>query len=378
MFAGGEMNPLRRLWDEFGQAVWLDYIERDLIVGGGLARMVADDGIRGVTSNPSIFHQAITKGDAYDGVIADLLSERPNLSTEELYEALAVEDIRGAADVLRPTYDGSGGADGFVSLEVSPHLAGDTAATIADAKRLWRAVDRPNLMIKVPATTAGVPAVEQLIADGINVNVTLMFSLADYEAVAAAYLRGIERAADPAGVASVASFFVSRVDTAIDEQLGAVGTPAALALRGRAAVANAGLAYRRFQEIFHGEDFARLADRGARVQRPLWASTSTKNPDYLDVKYVEELVAPETVNTIPTTTLDAYRDHGSPKDALRPNLDGCAADLDRIRAVGIDLDRVTDQLQVDGVGAFARSFDQLMAALDEARRVRAACEVAKG
>jgi transaldolase len=373
MFAGGEMNPLRRLWDEFGQAVWLDYIERDLIVGGGLARMVADDGIRGVTSNPSIFHQAITRGDAYDGVIAELLSERPSLSTEELYEALVVEDIRGAADVLRPTYDGSGGTDGFVSLEVSPHLAGDTAATIADAKRLWHTVDRPNLMIKVPATTAGVPAVEQLIADGVNVNVTLMFSLADYEAVAAAYLRGIERLSDPAGVCSVASFFVSRVDTAVDGQLEALGTPDAVALRGLAAVANAGLAYRRFQEIFHGDGFARLANRGARVQRPLWASTSTKSPDYPDVKYVEELVAPETVNTIPTSTLDAYRDHGSPRDALRPNLDRCAADLDRIRTVGIDLDRVTAQLQVDGVAAFARSFDQLMVALDEARRARAAC-----
>lgn len=366
------MNPLRTLWDDFGQAVWLDYIERDLVQGGGLARLVAEDGIRGVTSNPSIFHQAITKGEAYDAVISTLLAERPGLSTEELYEALAIEDIRGAADVLRSTYEESGGADGFVSLEVSPHLAGDTAATVAEARRLWDAVARPNLMIKVPATAAGVPAVEQLIADGVNVNVTLMFSLADYEAVAAAYLRGVERSTDPARVASVASFFVSRVDTAVDGVLEEVGSKEALALRGRAAVANAGLAYRRFQEIFHGDRFAPLAARGARVQRPLWASTSTKNPAYPDVKYVEELVAAETVNTIPTSTLEAYRDHGAPGDALRPNLDRCAAELDRIRAVGVDLDRVTQQLQVDGVAAFARSFDQLMVALDEARRIRAA------
>jgi transaldolase len=366
------MNPLRRLWDEFGQAVWLDYIERDLIAGGGLARLVADDGIRGVTSNPSIFHQAITKGDAYDGAITTLLNERPELTTEQLYEALAIEDIRGAADVLRPVYDGSGGGDGFVSLEVSPHLADDTAATIAEARRLWREVDRPNLMIKVPATSAGVPAVEQLIADGVNVNVTLMFSLADYEAVAAAYLRGLERASDPARVASVASFFVSRVDTAVDASLEGLGTTEALALRGKAAVANAGLAYRRFLEIFHGDRFGPLAARGARVQRPLWASTSTKNPSYPDVKYVEDLVASETVNTIPTATLDAFRDHGAPRRALGGDLDWCAAELDRIRAVGIDLDRVTDQLQIEGVTAFARSFDQLMAALDQARQVRAA------
>jgi transaldolase len=372
MVAGGVMNPLRRLWDEFGQSVWLDYIERDLIAGGGLAALVADDGIRGVTSNPSIFHQAITKGNAYDGAIATLLDERPDMSTGQLYEALAIEDIRGAADVLRPIYDGSGGGDGFVSLEVSPHLAGDTAGTVAEARRLWREVDRPNLMIKVPATGAGVPAFEQLIADGVNVNVTLMFSLADYEAVAAAYLRGLGRAADPARVASVASFFVSRVDTAVDARLEELGGADALASRGRAAVANAGIAYRRFLEIFHSDAFAPLAARGARVQRPLWASTSTKNPSYPDVKYVEELVAGETVNTMPTATLDAYRDHGAPRRALAGDLAWCATELDRLRAVGVDLDRVTDQLQVDGVAAFARSFDQLMAALDHARRVRAA------
>jgi len=372
MSEGGEMNPLRSLWDDFGQAVWLDYIERDLITGGGLRRLVAADGIRGVTSNPSIFHQAITRGEAYGAAIDALLAERPRLSTAELYEALVIEDIRGAADVLRAVYDESDGSDGFVSLEVSPHLAADPRRTVEEARRLWREVARPNLMIKVPATAAGLPAIEQLIGGGINVNVTLMFSLAHYEAVAAAYLAGLGHAAEPARAASVASFFVSRVDTVIDAQLEAVGTAEALALRGVAAVANAGLAYRRFQEIFHGDGFAPLARRGARVQRPLWASTSTKNPSYPDVKYVEELVAPETVNTIPTATLDAYRDHGRPRRALAESAGGHAADLERIRRLGVDVDRVAEQLQVDGVAAFARSFDQLMAALDEARQRRGA------
>lgn len=364
------MNPLRALWQDFGQSVWLDYIERGLVTDGGLARLVEDDGIRGVTSNPSIFHQAITKGDAYGAAIDALLGQRPRISTTELYEALVIEDIRGAADALRAVYDESGGSDGFVSLEVSPHLAADAAGTVEEARRLWREVARPNLMIKVPATAAGMPAVERLLADGVNVNVTLMFSLAHYEAVAAAFLRGLERAASPAGVASVASFFVSRVDTAVDAELEAIGTAEALALRGTAAVANAGLAYRRFLEIFHGDAFAALRRRGGRVQRPLWASTSTKNPSYPDLKYVEELVGPETVNTIPTATLDAYRDHGRPRNALAEAAAASAAALDRLHGLGIDLDRVTEQLQVEGVAAFARSFDQLMAALERARALR--------
>jgi transaldolase len=361
------MNPLRALWEEQGQAVWLDYIERDLVTGGGLARLVAEDGIRGVTSNPSIFHQAITGGAAYREAIRTLLTEQPAMSTNALYEALAIEDIRGAADVLRPVWEDSGGADGFVSLEVSPGLADDTAGTVAEARRLWREVDRANLMIKVPATAAGLPAIERLIADGINVNVTLMFSMADYEAVAAAYLRGVEACAAPAKVASVASFFVSRVDTAVDDQLESIGTEDALALRGTAAVANACLAYLRFREIFHGEPFAVHRSRGARVQRPLWASTSTKNPDYPDVKYVEELVGPETVNTIPTKTLDAYRHHGRPSDALVRGVTTCREDLGRLEKAGVDLGRITRRLQAGGVAAFASSFEQLMAALEEAR-----------
>ncbi len=364
------MNPLRALWEEQGQAVWLDYIERDLVTGGGLASLVEGDGVRGVTSNPSIFHKAITGGGAYAEAIRTLLVERPGISTTELYETLAIEDIRGAADVLRPVYDGAGGADGFVSLEVSPRLAGDTAGTVAEARRLWRQVDRPNLMIKVPATAAGLPAVERLIAEGINVNVTLMFSLADYEGVAAAYLRGLDGCTAPDRVASVASFFVSRVDTSVDAELEAMGTEEALSLRGTAAVANACLAYLRFEEIFHGEAFAGHRSNGARVQRPLWASTSTKNPRYQDIKYVEELVGPETVNTIPTATLQAYRDHGRPSNALAHGLASCREDLQRLRRVGIDLDAVTRRLQVDGVSAFAAAFDQLMAALDEARSRR--------
>jgi transaldolase len=361
------VNPLQQLWQEHGQAVWLDYIERDLVLGGGLAELVAEDGVRGVTSNPSIFQQAITSSGAYDEQMATLLAQRSSVTTTELYEALAINDIQAAADVLRPTYDDSAGADGFVSLEVSPHLARDTAGTIEEAHRLWRLVARPNLMIKVPATVQGAPALEQLIADGINVNATLMFSLAHYEDVAQAYLRGLQRCAEPARVASVASFFVSRVDTKVDAVLQEIATDEAMALAGSAAVANARLAYARFREIFHGADFAPLAAHGARVQRPLWASTSTKNPDYDDVKYVEELVGTETVNTIPTATLKAYRDHGRPRPSLEQGMATAAQALERLQGLGISLDAITTQLQDEGVAAFAASFDQLMAALGEAR-----------
>jgi transaldolase len=347
--------------------VWLDYIERDLITGGGLAGLVEADGVRGVTSNPSIFHKAITGGEVYGSAVDSLLGETPGMSTGELYEALVIEDIRGAADVLRAVYEGSDGTDGFVSLEVSPHLAHDTAGTVEEARRLWAAVDRPNVMIKVPATAEGLPAIERLIADGVNVNVTLMFSLADYEAVAAAYLRGLDACPQPGRVASVASFFVSRVDTKVDARLEEIGTGEARELLGRTAIANACVAYRRFAEIFHGDGFAVHRGRGARVQRPLWASTSTKNPDYPDVLYVEELVGPETVNTIPTSTLDAYRDHGRPRASLREGMAWADGHLERVAAQGIDLDEITARLQVEGVAAFADSFDALIAALDEAR-----------
>jgi transaldolase len=366
------MNPLRQLWEEHRQAVWLDFIERDLVIGGGLDRLVLEDGVRGVTSNPSIFCAAITSSGAYDRQIDALLAERPEITADELYEALAIEDIRRAADILRPVFDDSKGGDGLVSLEVSPHLAHDTARTVVEARRLWSAVDRPNLMIKVPATAAGIPAIEELIAAGISVNATLMFSLADYEAVAGAYLAGAARCADPARVASVASFFVSRVDSKVDAQLEEIGSENALELRGTAATANAQLAYRRFREIFAGEEFAALAQRGVRVQRPLWASTSTKNPAYSDVKYVEELVGRETVNTLPTATLEAYRDHGRPRSALMEGMAGADGVLERLAAVGIDLERTTRQLQLEGVAAFADAFDKLMAALSTALRTRVA------
>ncbi len=365
------MNPLKALWEEQGQAPWLDYIERDLLTGGGLERFVSEDGVRGVTSNPSIFKAAITGSESYDADIDAFLEAHPQAPTTDLYEAIAIRDIQMAADVLAPVYQSSMGTDGFVSLEVSPHLANDSAGTEAEALRLWKAVDRPNLMIKVPATAAGIPAIENLIAAGIHVNATLMFSLADYEAVATAFLRGLERREDPAGVASVASFFVSRVDTKIDAALEAIGTDEALALRGRAAIANSRLAYRRFLELFHHPTFAKMSAKGAQVQRPLWASTSTKNPDYLDVLYVEELVGPETVNTLPTATLEAYRDHGQPQSRVAESFDEDEALLTRLAGLGIDLDAITTQLQNEGVTSFAVAFDELMAALEAKRAARA-------
>ncbi len=361
------MNPLQRVWSEQGQAIWLDTIQRSLVTSGGLERLVREDGLRGVTSNPSIFCKAIAGTAEYDGAVAAVLDADPAIATETLYEALAIEDIRSAADVLRPVYDASGSSDGFVSLEVSPHLAHDTDGTVAAARRLWAAVDRPNLMIKVPATAAGVPAVERLIAEGVNVNVTLMFSLTHYDAVASAYLRGLEACADPAGVASVASFFVSRVDTVVDAELEAIGSPEAGGLLGSAAVANARLAWARFHEVFAGSDFGELRRRGARVQRPLWASTSTKNPGYSDVMYVEQLIGRDTVNTLPMATLEAFRDHGRVMPGLeRPDRDPREV-LDRIAGLGIDVDAVTEQLQVDGVAAFAASYDELLAALEAKR-----------
>jgi len=359
------MNALKALWADHGQAVWLDFIQRSLVEGGGLARLVEEDGVRGVTSNPSIFKNAIAGTNEYDEQVDAVLSQNPKATAVEVYEELAVRDIRAAADVLRPVYDASNSSDGFVSLEVAPDLAHDTAGTIADARRLWAWVDRPNLMIKVPATAEGIPAIEALIADGINVNATLMFSMDDYEAVAQAYVRGLERCAKPSTVASVASFFVSRVDTAVDAELEAVGTPEALALRGKAAIANACLAYRRFEEIFHGPDFERLKSRGAQVQRPLWASTSAKNPAYPDVLYVEELVGPQTVNTIPAPTLDAYRDHGKPRNALKEGMATADSVMEGLEAHGIDLKAVTLKLQSDGVAAFAGAFDDLLASLTE-------------
>jgi transaldolase/glucose-6-phosphate isomerase len=358
------MNPITAL-QESGQSIWLDYIRRDLITGGELDRLIGQ-GIRGVTSNPSIFEKAIAGSRDYDADLAGYIEADACIAPSSLFDRIAVDDIQQAADTLRTVYESTDGADGYVSLEVSPNLARETGATVEEARRLWQAVDRPNLMIKVPATPEGVDAVEQLIAEGINVNVTLLFSLEHYERVANAYLRGLERATDPSRIASVASFFVSRVDTAVDRLLEAIGTPEALALRGTIAVANAKLAYRRYQELFEGTGFDDLRSRGARPQRVLWASTGTKNPSYSDVLYVEELVGPNTVNTVPPATLAAFQDHGSSRGAtLIEGLADADDAVDRLAAVGVDLGAVTDELQEEGLEAFAHSFHQLLQALYE-------------
>jgi transaldolase / glucose-6-phosphate isomerase len=371
------MNPLKALAEQ-GQSVWLDYIRRNLIRSGELKRLVEEDGIRGVTSNPTIFEKAIAGSTDYDAALRALLAENPNAEVGKLYEPLAIEDIQMAADVLRSVYDTTGGDDGYVSLEVSPHLAHDSKGTIDEARRLRATVDRPNIMIKVPATPAGIPAIEQLIGDGININVTLMFSMDHYEAVARAYIKGLERCADPSKVASVASFFVSRVDTMVDKALETNGSAEARALLGKIAVANSKVVYRRFMEIFHGEGFVSLRQRGARVQRPLWASTGTKNPAYSDVLYVESLIGAETVNTLPPDTINAFRDHGKIPGATVK--EGCAeADdaLARLAKVGVDLNAITEKLQEDGVAAFSASFDQLMAALEKKRGAMVGAELAR-
>lgn len=372
------MNPLKELSAQ-GQSIWLDYIRRDLIRTGELKRLVEDDGIRGVTSNPTIFEKAIAGSTDYDDALRALHAKDPKADARNLYEGLAIEDIQMAADVLRPVYDETQGADGYVSFEVSPHLAHETQETISEAKRLRQAVDRPNVMIKVPATRAGIPAIEELIAAGVNVNITLMFSLSHYEAVARAYLRGLERCTDPAKVASVASFFVSRVDTMVDRALETLGTAQAQAktLLGKIAIANSKLVYQRFLQIFHGEGFAAMRQRGARVQRPLWASTGTKNPAYSDVLYVENLIGAETVNTLPPETLNAFKDHGEVEgETVKDSLDAAAAALGRLKALGIDLGAITEKLQQDGVAAFAASFDQLLAALEKKRNAIIGAEAA--
>jgi transaldolase len=342
-----------------GQAVWYDFIRRDMLGNGDMAALVGS-GIRGVTSNPSIFEQAIAGTDLYDEQIRSL----GDISAAEAFEILAIDDIRAAADVLAPVYATSDGEDGYVSLEVSPTLAHDTSATIADAMRLWGIVDRPNLMIKVPATPAGVAAISELTAAGINVNATLMFSLNDYEAVANAYVDGAGRASNPGRLASVASFFVSRVDTSTDAALNRIGTTRALELRGRVAVANAKVAYRRYQEIFEGPPFEDLRGRATRPQRVLWASTGAKNPAYNDVMYVEDLIGPHTVNTAPPATITAFEDHGTVKPgSLLEGMDDAHTLIDSLPEVGVDFDAITAQLQTDGVASFATAYENLLDAI---------------
>ena len=356
------MNPLKALLGE-GQSVWLDFIDRSLMASGELARLIDDDGVRGMTSNPTIFEKAIYASTDYDESLRQLLENNAGIGIKSMYENLVVEDIQSAADVLRAIYDETNGADGYVSLEVSPTLADDTTGTIAEAKRLWAWVDRPNLMVKVPATPAGVPAFEELTAAGLNINVTLMFSLKHYEDIALAYVRGLKRCSTPERVASVASFFVSRVDALVDNLLDASSSSLARALKGATAIANARLAYKRFKEILSGDDFMALRKKGARVQRPLWASTSTRNPDYNDVLYVEELIGPDTVNTLPPATLDAFRDHGKVASTIDKNVAQAQSVIAALPDHGVDLDAVTEKLQVDGVASFTKSFEDLLGAL---------------
>ncbi|MDQ7784719.1 MAG: bifunctional transaldolase/phosoglucose isomerase [Desulfomonilaceae bacterium] len=347
---------------QLGQAIWLDYIRRSFTDSGELGKLV-DRGLRGVTSNPSIFEKAIAGSEDYDEDMLPLIEA--GKTTEEIYEALALDDIRKAADLLRPLYDETGGTDGFVSLEVSPHLARDTEATIAAARRLFSALERPNVMIKVPGTSEGVPAIETLIGDGININVTLLFSTAHYEAAALAYIAGLEKldrsGGDVRKVASVASLFVSRIDTAVDKALEKAGEAE---LRGKIAIAVAKAAYVKFKEIFGSERWKKLANKGARVQRPLWASTSTKNPEYPDTLYVDGLIGPDTVNTLPTDTLHAWLDHGKVEPAVSSGVDEALADLARLPRLGVDPDAIMEQLQDEGVDAFAKSFDDLLAGID--------------
>ncbi len=361
------MNPLLELRNQ-GQSIWLDYISRGLIASGGLRSLIENDGLRGVTSNPSIFEKAIDAGTDYDTRFQELVARNPQLGAKDIYDELVIEDVRSAADALRLRYEEEGGADGFVSLEPPPQTTRDTAAILAEARRLWRAVGRPNLMIKVVATPEGIKAVDTLISEGINVNITLMFSMRHYEAVAGAYIRGLERCRQPEKVASVASFFVSRVDTQVDKALEAKGTSEALALRGKIAVANAKLVYRRFREIFHGNAFSAIRKRGARAQRPLWASTSTKNPNYPDVLYVEELIGPETVNSLPLATLEAFRDHGRVRGAtVLEDWTNAEQELGALADLGIDLNAITERLQVDGVELFAEAYRKVIAALEKKR-----------
>ena len=366
-------NPLVDL-GRFGQSPWLDFIERGLLLSGGLLRLVSEDGITGVTSNPTIFEKAISGGREYDRQIRELAGRSAGVM--EAYKEIVTEDIRQAADVLRPVHDTSLGADGYVSLEVDPDLAYDTEGTIGRAEELFRAVSRPNVLIKIPGTREGLPAIEETIARGIPVNVTLIFSVKRYEEVAEAYIRGVERLAasgkSPHRVASVASFFVSRVDTAVDRLLdegiprwpGSPKAETAISLKGKVAVANAQLAYARFGEIFSTPRWKELASRGARVQRPLWASTGTKNPKYSDVLYVDGLIGRNTVNTMPLLTIDAFRDHGKVADTLSGKEKEAREVLDTLGLLDIGIEEVCEKLVRDGVQSFTDSYRQLLATIE--------------
>jgi len=370
-------NPLLRL-NALGQSVWYDYIRRDLL-SGELARLIAEDGLKGMTSNPSIFEKAIAASELYDDDVRRAAAA--GKGPEEIFESLAVADVRQAADVFRPVYEATGGNDGFVSIEVGPRLALDTRGSIDEARRLWKACDRPNVMVKIPGTEAGVPAIRQCLTEGININITLLFSVPRHRQVMEAYLQAMESrvaAGQPVGkIRSVASFFVSRVDTNVDKKLdaiakagdGAGGRSAAdrqkaKDLRGRVGIANARLAYQAFREVFESPRFAKLKAKGVAVQRPLWASTSTKDPAYPDLYYIEALIGPETVDTIPPETFAAYRDHGDPQVRIEDDLDGARAAFAGIAELGIDEAAVSQELEDEGVKKFTDSFDQLLKAVE--------------
>jgi transaldolase/glucose-6-phosphate isomerase len=373
-------NPLQALLS-YGQSMWLDYIRRDLITSGSLKKMIADDGLRGMTSNPAIFEKAIAESSLYDDILKTLAS-RSDLDTKGRYEQIAIRDIQGAADVLRPVYESSKFRDGYVSLEVSPLLALKTQETIDEARRLWKAVNRENVMIKIPGTAEGLPAIRQAIGEGINVNVTLLFSQEVYEKVAEAHIAGLEDLAKRRGnlnkIGGVASFFISRIDSLVDSMIdGKLKTTTdpqqqALlkSLLGKVAIANGKLTYQRYQRIFSGPRWQALAAQGAQTQRVLWASTSTKNPAYRDVMYVEELIGPDTVNTMPPATIDAFRDHGKLRNSLTEDVPGAQKVMDDLAKTGISINEVTTKLTDDGVKLFADAFHKLLAAVEKSTQLK--------
>lgn len=367
-------NPLTQLLN-FGQSVWLDYIRRDLFSTGELKRLIEEDGLRGMTSNPSIFEKAIGESPYYSETLKSLES-RKDLDAGGRYEILAIRDIQDAAGLLRPVYDSTRRRDGYVSLEVSPLLARDTKATLEEARRLWKTVNRENVMIKVPGTAEGIPAFQQLISEGININVTLLFAQEVYEDVANAYVAGVEKFAaqgDVRKIASVASFFISRIDTLVDsiveKRLKTAGDDREKgdlrSILGKVAIANGKQTYERYQRIFGSDRWKKLASKGAQTQRVLWASTSTKNPNYSDVMYVDELIGPDTVNTIPPATLDAFRDHGKPHSSLTDDLQSANRIMETLARLGISMKEVTDKLTDDGVKLFADAFDKLLKAVEK-------------
>ncbi len=375
-------NRITELFLQEGQSAWQDDISRDMLNQGAIAKAIAETGIRGLTSNPTIFEKAIAAGNAYDDSVAELVAQ--GLDDAEIFESVAVADIQAACDLFRELYDSSNGGDGFVSIEVSPLGARDAERTEADARRLWKSVNRPNLMVKIPGTLEGSPVIQQMLNEGININVTLLFSVEAYERVARAYIAALQarhaRGESVDRIASVASFFVSRVDALVDKQLDALiaGTKdeakqAELeVLKGKAAVANAKLAYKAYQEIFSGPEWETLAAAGAKVQRPLWASTSVKNPAYPDTLYVDELIGPDTVNTMPRPTIIAFLDHGTVARTIDTGVEEAAATMAALQAAGIDFQAVTDQLEEEGIAAFVKSFDSLLSGVASKRAQLAA------